>query len=217
MDDCTICVLGGGVVGLTTAIHLQSLNYRVVLVSRAIPSVPVEPNTSPKAGAFWRSFATPNDTRLQGLDKLTYEAFGRMVDQYGPEIGLCRLPVFEFWRQEKDVDRIVFNEYVKDFRLLSRDECSQVGMAGGFTYESININVPVYLAYLEKKFIESGGEIVLEEVRHIEDLVKYAHIVVNCSGIGARSLVEDPDVHPIKGQTIIVQAPQVKRTVLGNG
>jgi hypothetical protein len=41
--------------------------------------------------------------------------------------------------------------------------------------------------------------------------------VVNCSGIGARALVGDPLVRPIRGQVIRVRAPWIKSAMIAGG
>lgn len=48
----SVCVLGAGVVGLSTAQSLRSRGYRVVLLSAAPPSE----STSQGAGGFWEPF-----------------------------------------------------------------------------------------------------------------------------------------------------------------
>ena len=62
-----ITVIGAGVVGLTTALVLQSHGYKVSLVASAFPYNPQSDlnYTSPKAGAHWRSTADRQDLRQQ--------------------------------------------------------------------------------------------------------------------------------------------------------
>ncbi|PRD21526.1 UNVERIFIED_CONTAM: D-amino-acid oxidase [Trichonephila clavipes] len=40
--------------------------------------------------------------------------------------------------------------------------------------------------------------------------------VINCSGIGARSLVPDPEVIPVRGQVMRVHAPWIKHGVIAD-
>jgi hypothetical protein len=76
------------------------------------------------------------------------------------------------------------------------------------------------------RFLASGGQIVRANVQHIQQVVEggvavflgatpkpgSVDAIVNCTGLGARSLggVEDKDVYPQRGQTVIVHAPWVK-------
>ncbi len=56
-----------------------------------------------------------------------------------------------------------------------------------------------------------GGTTQRANLSHINECIKSdTNIVVNCSGIHARTLggVEDSDVFPARGQTVIAQLPQ---------
>lgn len=46
-----------------------------------------------------------------------------------------------------------------------------------------------------------------------------SRIIINCTGIGAYDLagVEDKDVYPTRGQTVLVRAPWVKRGITRTG
>jgi D-amino-acid oxidase len=44
-----------------------------------------------------------------------------------------------------------------------------------------------------------------------------APVVVNCTGIGARSLVPDPSVVPVRGQVVVVENPGIGEFYLDHG
>ena len=44
----------------------------------------------------------------------------------------------------------------------------------------------------------------------LDDLKYDCPLLVNCTGVWAKQVADDPTVYPIRGQTIIVDAPQVK-------
>lgn len=84
------------------------------------------------------------------------------------------------------------------------------------------INTPVYITWLASKFKASGGVIVQRNIDHIDevfDLVGKTPFVVNCTGLGARFLggVNDETVFPTRGQTIVVKASHIKRTITHMG
>ena len=63
----------------------------------------------------------------------------------------------------------------------------------------------IYLDYLQRRLTNAGGSI--EPARRfdkLEDIDVVFALVINCSGIGARSLVPDRDVEPHRGQIAIV-------------
>ncbi len=75
----------------------------------------------------------------------------------------------------------------------------------GFTLNVPLMDTTIYLDYLARRFREAGGEIhppgrfaKLEEIDPAFDLV------INCAGIGARTLVADSDLEPHRGQVVIV-------------
>lgn len=77
----------------------------------------------------------------------------------------------------------------------------------------------MYLKYLLSKFNEKGGRVVRASIQHIAQVAEGAftdsvkpEALVICAGIGARFLggVEDKDVYPIRGQTILLRAPWIK-------
>jgi glycine/D-amino acid oxidase-like deaminating enzyme len=97
----------------------------------------------------------------------------------------------------------------------------------GVSFTTLTIDIPVYLNYLHSKFISGGGTIVRGSVQHISQVIEGGaeifsgcppnglgsspDAVVVCVGIGARALggVEDRNVFPVRGQTVLLKAPWV--------
>lgn len=52
-----------------------------------------------------------------------------------------------------------------------------------------------------------------EKVNDLQQLAQSYDVIVNCSGLGSHNLVEDEQVHPIRGQIIKVHAPWVKNFI----
>ena len=109
------------------------------------------------------------------------------------------------------------------YRLLQTDLIEGTVLATSFT--TVSIDTPVYLPYLLSRFLAKGGSIIRNSLQHISQVLEGAltpfkpDALVVCAGIGARSLggVEDKDVFPIRGQTVLIRAPWVKfgRTING--
>ncbi|RIB17616.1 hypothetical protein C2G38_2246279 [Gigaspora rosea] len=76
MPKQRVVVLGAGVSGLTTATLLlqQEKMFKVTVISKHFPGNLTSEFTSPWAGAHWRSYATNDDNRQQGmaLTKVSY-------------------------------------------------------------------------------------------------------------------------------------------------
>ncbi|KAF9377822.1 hypothetical protein CPB97_009923, partial [Podila verticillata] len=65
-DKPLAAVIGAGVVGLTTALLMQSNGYDVTVIAADFPRDPKSPDyASTKAGAHWRSMCDEDDLRCQ--------------------------------------------------------------------------------------------------------------------------------------------------------
>ncbi|KAI9223220.1 FAD dependent oxidoreductase [Blastocladiella britannica] len=213
-----VVVLGAGVIGLTTAVLLQAAGYHVtVLASHTIESYPDDAvlYASPKAGAHWRSTARADDKQMQGIDLASLLAFRRLLKV--KEAGVLPMLSVDVYTH-KDEPEPWFKKEVPEYGILAPEHLPPAAVFG-FKYTTMSFNSPKYLAWLARVFRRLGGKVVHKKVPHIDDafhLVRDPHtVVVNCTGLGAMTLggVEDKDVYPTRGQTVIVRAPQVKYTI----
>ncbi|KAH9913357.1 uncharacterized protein B0H18DRAFT_1049147 [Fomitopsis serialis] len=102
---------------------------------------------------------------------------------------------------------------------------SPSGLQGGIAFKTFSVNPELYLPWLQSELLARGVEFVRRRVHSLGEAAALAgpnSILVNATGLGARSLVgvEDTDVFPIRGQTIIVHAPGLKEFIslpLGTG
>lgn len=94
------------------------------------------------------------------------------------------------------------------------------------SFSTLNINTPAYLPYLLARFLSHGGRIVRASVQHISQVleggleaftegkfkVRPVDALIICAGLGARTLggVEDKDVYPVRGQTVLLRAPWIE-------
>jgi D-amino-acid oxidase len=70
-----------------------------------------------------------------------------------------------------------------------------------------HIEMPVYLPYLMSRVRSLGGQIEQRRVDSISELHAEASLIVNCTGLGARELISDDQVYPIRGQIVRVANP----------
>ncbi|XP_017879258.2 tubulin polyglutamylase TTLL13-like [Ceratina calcarata] len=75
---------------------------------------------------------------------------------------------------------------------------------------------PVYLLpWLTRKFEEAGGKLWKRKIRELRELIDEGYdLIINCSGLGARELVGDDTVVPIRGQVARVAASWVFHGIL---
>lgn len=102
------------------------------------------------------------------------------------------------------------------FRYLEKHELAPRTKAG-ITFSTLTIDVPVYLNWLLSRFLSLGGRTIRASVSHISQVLEGAYsrapdALIICTGLGTRTLggVEDKDMYPIRGQTVLVRAPWIK-------
>jgi D-amino-acid oxidase len=83
------------------------------------------------------------------------------------------------------------------------------GFANGWRYTSPVIDMPVYLGYLVRRLVDAGGKLETGLVTSLDEVCTQAPIAVNCTGFGARQLVPDTEVTPIRGQLMVVDNPGI--------
>ena len=67
------------------------------------------------------------------------------------------------------------------------------------------MDTTIYLDYLTARFGKASGEIHANvRFKKLEDVDAKFDLVIDCAGIGARELVNDPDLEPHRGQVAIV-------------
>ncbi|MFB7499249.1 NAD(P)/FAD-dependent oxidoreductase [Streptomyces sp. NPDC056161] len=185
-------VVGGGVVGLTTAVVLAEGGRRVRVWTRE----PVERTTSAVAGALWWPYRIEPE-RLVGDWALTslvvYEELARRPERTGVRmVDGVHLGI-------RPADLGPWAARVPELRAADDGD--------GVRARLPLVDMPVHLVWLRERLTAAGG--VVEE-RTVADLAAVpAAVVVNCTGLGARALVPDPSVRPVRGQLVVVENPGI--------
>ncbi|MDL5204980.1 FAD-dependent oxidoreductase [Streptomyces sp. ALI-76-A] len=191
-------VVGGGVIGLTTAVVLAERGRRVRVWTRD----PVERTTSAVAGALWWPYAvepvaSARAWALRSLDDHEEAAAS-------PEVTGVRL--VEGVLGEADLDGALAwaGARMPGLRAATAGEYAGTGVWARLPL----IDMSTHLPWLRERFLEAGGVI---ETRTVSDLAGVdAPVVVNCTGLGARELVPDPSVRPVRGQLVVVENPGIR-------
>jgi len=193
-------VVGAGVVGLTTAIALAEAG----MATRVLAAAPPEQTTSFVAGAIWGPTRTSGSPRvhewaqvgLEVLSELAADPRAAIRQVSGIEVSATARPHPEWFSQ------------LPSWRPLSPAEVPG-GFATGRRYTAPVVTMPVYLGYLVGRLKAAGGTLdVGTPVTSLRSLA--APLIVNCTGVGARDLVPDPAVVPLRGQVVIVANPGIE-------
>ncbi|TFK39747.1 D-aspartate oxidase [Crucibulum laeve] len=228
-----VVVLGAGVIGLTTALQIQREGkYNVTVIAETLPSDPESITyTSQWAGAH-HVYNPIEDPAQHKLDERTFDVMWELSAP-GSEAEECFLRVHqtEYFFSERPIPEPL--ETMPDFQRLPESSLIP-GATWGISFSTVTIDVPIYLNYLLMQFLAVGGCIVRGSVQHINQVIEggaravpgasTGHIfsggarpkgpdaVIVCLGLGARFLggVEDKNMFPIRGQTVIIRAPWVR-------
>ncbi|GAA6023697.1 hypothetical protein JCM10207_008752 [Rhodosporidiobolus poonsookiae] len=224
-----VLVIGAGVVGLSTAVRLLEAGYEVDIVARDLPGDEKHIRyTSPWAGAHHVSVATGDDMRLHEFDKRTFAVMSDMITK-NPEGPLSFAPQLEYREEARvegeagDISQLgLMSRYHPNFRWLNSSELPY-GIKHGAAFTAILIDTPSYLPFLVERFTSLGGRLHrcdnLSPLSDLSDATRFISstsepkLIVNCTGLGARTLVNDDKVFPVRGQLVIIRAPWITRGI----
>jgi D-amino-acid oxidase len=206
MAVADIVVVGAGVVGLSTAISLAEAG----LSTRVVAAEPPSQVTSVAAGAIWGPVRCGPDDRCQEWARIGLEVLGALTDE--PSAGVHQAHGREVAQTVASPPR--WTSLLDDLRLLAGAELP-AGFASGWSYTAPAVSMPVYLEYLLTRYESLGGSVEYATVPSLTSVD--APMVVNCTGIGARELVPDESVVPVRGQVVVVENPGISEFYIDHG
>lgn len=198
-------VLGAGVSGLSTAIRLQEAGYTVHIWANAHPLV----TTSSVAAALWYPYKAYPEERVLAWGKRTYDEFVELARN--PSTGVLMREGIELWREP--MPDPWWRDAVPAIRRPTLHEIPP-GYRDGYIFEVPIIEMPIYLDYLLLRFESNGGALHARELDALDEAVATGALVINCTGLGSHSLINDPLIRPIRGQIVRVTNPGLERFVL---
>ena len=87
--------------------------------------------------------------------------------------------------------------------------------ASGFALDVPLTDTTIYLNYLSERFRRAGGEIhVNHRVESFEGLDRIYPVIINCAGLGAKTLVPDAELEPHRGQIAVVAKLQLAHAIV---
>ncbi|GJJ06493.1 hypothetical protein Clacol_000685 [Clathrus columnatus] len=211
-----IALIGAGIVGLTTALEIQAKGHSVTIYAESLPGDEKHARyTSPWAGAH-HLMTAGDDPKKREYELETFKRLWAETETNSEESRyLMRTPLKEYFFTDRT--GLTELDHMPDFRMLEATELV-LGSKSGVGFMTITIDTAAYLPLLLARFLSRGGQIRRVQIQHIDQVLNggwktpIPDLLVVCAGIGARSLggVEDKDVYPIRGQTVLVRAPWVK-------
>ena len=204
--DVDAVVVGAGVVGLTTAISLAEAG----LATRIVTEAPAAATTSAAAGAIWGPVRCGPPERCHAWARTGLEVLSALAGD--PSSGVRQLSGREVCSSATAPP--AWTSLLRDLRVLQPGDLPD-GFVSGWAYTAPAVNMPVYLEYLLRRYASLGGSVAAETVTSLASVP--APVVVNCTGVGARSLVPDPSVVPVRGQVVVAENPGITEFYLDHG
>ena len=204
-------MIGAGVSGLTTAICLAEAGLTVAIHAERPPAR----TTSSVAGAIWGPHLVGMDDRVARWGAATLDRLLDLVAE--PAAGVRVVCGRQASRTAAIPPQWVTG--LAGFRLCTDQELPS-GFAAGWRYCAPVVEMPVYLGYLLARFRAAGGQLHDgQSFGSLGEAAAVAHsgtrVIVNCSGTGARNLVPDRDVMPVRGQVVEAINPGITEFFIG--
>ena len=198
-------MVGCGVIGLTAAVRMRESGLDVRIVTAALPPK----TTSSVAAALWYPYRAYPEDRVLSWGKRTFEVFEDLARV--PGSGVRMREGVELWH-EPVPDPWWASAVPHTVRRCAEDELPP-GYRDGHAFVAPVVEMPVYLGYLLDRFVRAGGHFERRSIPSLEEAGE-GRVVVNCSGLGARELVGDASMEPIRGQILRVRNPGLERFML---
>jgi D-amino-acid oxidase len=197
-------VLGAGVSGLTCAHALLDRGHTVRVVAARESSA----TTSAVAAAFWFPYRAEPADAVRRWSARSYEIFARLADERAT--GVRMRPVVCLVASTQP--QVPAWARVADPVWLARADLPThlpARFGGALRFRAPVVDTSVYLPWLVERLRGRGVAFESRQVESLDELVAQARLIVNTSGLGARTLCDDASVYGLSGQVVVVDAPDV--------
>ncbi len=200
-----VAIIGAGVSGLTCGVVFAERGYRTAIFAKETGLQ----TTSGVAAAVWFPYDAQPPEKVIPWALETYKTLVDLTRD--PRTGVSMIKLRQFSRTKAI--------QIPDWAIPLGASSVATGLwpvqdraqRGGYSFESgFSLTVPlmdttIYLDYLANRFVSAGGSITANmRFEKLGDVDRKFDLVINCAGIGARTLVQDADLEPHRGQVAIV-------------
>jgi D-amino-acid oxidase len=211
-----VLVIGCGVSGLSTGVRLAEAGHSVTIWATNLPGTSDSGSsavTSEVAAAVWYPYKAYPEDRVNAWGATTYSILQQLAAQEPPdEHGIILSTVLEAFSLPT-TDPWWLPAVQATFRHAYPDELPS-GYTDGYVFQAPVVDMSIYLGYLQRRFAGLGGTIVERTISGLDQALAECPIVVNCTGLGARTLVSDTLVYPSLGQVVRIRKQEAFHRVV---
>jgi glycine/D-amino acid oxidase-like deaminating enzyme len=214
-NNLSICVIGAGTVGLSNAWRImkdlsETSQVKVTIISEKF----YNETTSYGSGGLWEPYqilGTPDD-KINEWGKDAFDHFLELYNSpYGAEAGIQLLTAYNLLEENQELIIPSWKDIVFNFQVLTNDDLQKMSLpkrfVKGFTFGTLVIDQKYYMRYMTKELHKMGVKFIQQKVDKIEELFdKKYDAIINCTGLGSYTLLEDSLMYPIRGQVLRVKA-----------
>jgi len=219
----SVAVLGCGAVGLANARLLQEAGCDVTIYTKVLPP---ETTSNVAGGQWFPAFlfdaAKVGDAFNAQLLAAADYAYRRYQIMVGSRFGVRWMRNYYLNHHEFRETGLIgaqspLRAMMPEFRDLARDEHPFTGFEFVRQFDTMVIEPPTYLSAMLDEFHIAGGRVVVREIPDRAALQALPEkLVFNCTGLGAKTLFDDEELTPVKGQlTILLPQPEVQYATIG--
>ncbi len=201
----TVLVLGAGVVGLTSAVELAREGHDVVVGYRERTP---ETTSDVAAAVHYPFLAEPRD-KVLAWGRTSLPRWGELSGisgtgvRWGDVVEVTDAPVEDPWWRP-------MVEHVEP----AADAVLPPGEPHGHTVRVPLIDMRDAMPWLEARAEQAGVTFRQGELTGWDDLDPEWEAIVNCLGLGAREIVPDETLEPVRGQVAYVEDPGLERALV---
>ena len=122
----------------------------------------------------------------------------------GDRYGIRWLPTYE-QRRDRVIESDWMDPYYPNARILLDNE-HPFPVANVMTFDTMYVETPRFMAWLTDEVLKAGGTIRIRRFESLADVATLTEkLIFNCTGIGAKQLVSDDVLTPVRGQLAVLR------------
>uniref|UniRef100_A0A8C6PHT8 D-aspartate oxidase n=1 Tax=Nothobranchius furzeri TaxID=105023 RepID=A0A8C6PHT8_NOTFU len=212
MKRVRIAVVGAGVAGFSSA----------VCIAEALPSCSVtlvadrfSPDTTSDGAAGIVLAAEFPDIPLERQKRWFKNSFDHLlaiaVSAHSPDAGVILSSGWQIFKEVPANKKPFWSEFVIGFRIMTDGELRRFPHHKfGHAFTTVRCDCSSYLPWLQNRFRKAGGQVEKRKVNDLQELFNNFDLIVNCSGLGSKSLVGDTHVYPVRAEGILERCSRLE-------